>query len=463
MIRPDMILSLFAAVSALGLTSPALAVQGRLFPNDSSVQAILNEQVTAKKTAGIVIGLLDADGSRRVLTAGKADNKGLVLDGNSVFEIGSITKTFTASLLADMLARGEVRLSDRVQQYLPASVKIPARNGREITLLDLVTVSSGLPGMPSNFKPADPGNPYADYTVQQMYEFLSGYTLPRDIGSKYEYSNLGMGLLGHTLALKAGTSYYDLLNERILKPLKMGDTEIILSPRLEQRLALGHDKNGKVVPNWDLPTLAGAGAIRSTVNDMFEYLAAHLDSTSRPLGQVLATTHTARTETGNPGLTVGMAWHILKSPGGSIVWHNGGTGGYRTFMGFDESKRIGVIVLTNSSIGADDVGFHLIDPAVPLSKPPVARVAKSIDPALLPPYVGTYQLAPEINIVVTLEDGVLWAAATGQPKVRLIAESETSFFITEDDIGISFVKEGGVVTQLILRQGGGGSPAKKIR
>ena len=93
----------------------------------------------------------------------------------------------------------------------------------------------------------------------------------------------------------------------------------------------------------------------------------------------------------------------------------------------------------------------------------MARVAKSIDPALLPPYVGTYQLAPEINIVVTLEDGVLWAAATGQPKVRLIAESDTSFFITEDDIGISFVKEGGVVTQLILRQGGGGSPAKKIR
>ena len=293
MIRPDIVLSLGAAVAALGLTSPQLVAQGRLFPNDSSVQAILNEQVTAKKTVGIVVGLLDADGTRRVLTAGRADNKGLVLDGNTVFEIGSITKTFTASLLADMVARGEVRLSDRVQQYLPASVKIPTRNGREITLLDVVTVSSGLPGMPSNFKPADPGNPYADYTVRQMYDFLSGYTLPRDIGSKYEYSNLGMGLLGHTLALKAGKSYYDLLNDRILTPLRMGDTEIILSPRLE--------------------------------------------------------------------------------------------------------------------------------------------------------------------------DGALWAAATGQPKVRLIAESDSSFFITEDDIGISFVKEGGVVTRLILRQGGGGSPAKKIR
>ncbi len=441
----------------------ALAAQGARFPSDAAVQAILNEQVTAKKTAGIVVGLLDVDGTRRVLAAGKADNKDLALDGNTVFEIGSITKTFTASLLADMVARGDVKLSDRVQQYLPASVKIPTRNGREITLLDLATVSSGLPGMPSNFKPGNPANPYADYTVQQMYDFLSGYSLTRDIGSKYEYSNLGMGLLGHTLALKAGKSYFDLLNDRILKPLQMGDTEIILSPRLERRLALGHDKSGKVVANWDLPTLAGAGALRSTVNDMFKYLAANLDSTSRPLGRVMATTHTARTETGNPNLTVGMAWHILKSPGGSIVWHNGGTGGYRTFMGFDLAKRIGIIVLTNSTISADDVGLHLIDAAIPLSKPPVAKVAKSIDPALLPPYVGTYQLAPEMALTVTLEDGVLFVAATGQPKVKLLAESDSTFFITEDDIGVTFVAEGGTVTHLLLLQGGGKTPAKKIR
>ncbi len=463
MIRPITHFHPLLLLAAVVLDPSALASQAGRFPSDAAVQAILNEQVTAKKTAGIVVGLLDADGTRRVLSAGKADNKDLVLDGNTVFEIGSITKTFTASLLADLVERGDVKLSDRVQQYLPASVQIPARNGREITLLDLATVASGLPGMPSNFKPGNPANPYADYTVQQMYDFLSGYSLTRDIGSKYEYSNLGMGLLGHTLALKAGKSYFDLLNDRILKPLRMGDTEIILSPRLERRLALGHDKAGNVVANWDLPTLAGAGALRSTVNDMFKYLAANLDSTSRPLGRVLATTHTARTETGNPNLTVGMAWHILKSPGGSIVWHNGGTGGYRTFMGFDLAKRIGVIVLTNATVSADDVGLHLIDSAIPLSKPPVAKVAKSIDPALLPPYVGTYQLLSEMALTVTLEGGVLFVAATGQPKVKLLAESDSTFFIAEDDIGISFVKEGGVVTHLLLLQGGGKTPAKKVR
>ncbi|MFN0181527.1 MAG: serine hydrolase [Gemmatimonadales bacterium] len=461
MTRSAVLRVILIATAQLG--GSTLSAQTRRFPADSVVQAILNEQVTAKKTAGIVVGLLDADGSRRVLVAGKSDNPGVALDGNTVFEIGSITKTFTGVLLAEMVARGDVRLDDRVQQFLPASVKMPARNGREITLLDLGTVSSGLPGMPNNFKPADPGNPYADYTVQQMYDFLNGHTLTRDIGSKYEYSNLGMGLLGHVLALKAGKSYYDLLNDRILKPLGMGDTEIVLSPRLRGRLALGHDKAGNVVPNWDLPTLAGAGALRSSVNDMFKYLAANLDSTSRPLGRVFATTHTSRTETGAPGVAVGMAWHILKTPGGSIVWHNGGTGGYRTFMGFDRSKQVGVIMLTNSSISADDVGLHLIDPAVPLSKPPVARVAKAIDPALLPLYVGAYQLAPEVIIDVTLENGALWVAATGQPKVRLLAESDSSFFIAEDDIALTFDKEGGVVTQLVLRQPGGQTPAKKIR
>ena len=464
MMRLTLALHSLGVFTTLGLAVPALAAaQGKQFPADSTVQAILNSQVTAKKTAGIVVGLLDADGTRRVFAAGKSDNKGLVLDGNTVFEIGSITKTFTASLLAEMVTRGEVKLTDRLQSLLPASVKIPSRNGREITLADLVTVSSGLPGMPTNFKPADPNNPYADYSVQQLYEFLSGYTLTRDIGSAYEYSNLGMGLLGHALALKSGTSYFDLVNERILKPLGMHDTEVVLSPRLQQRLALGHSAAGAVVANWDLPTLAGAGALRSTVNDMFKYLVAQLDSTSRPLGPALATTHGTRTKTTTPGLTVGMAWHILKTPGSVVVWHNGGTGGYRTFMGFDEAKRIGVIVLSNSSISVDDVGFHLIDPAVPLSKPPVARVAKSIDGSLLPQFVGTYQYAPDISIAVTLEQGALWIEATGQAKVRLIAESESSFFIAEDDIAISFVKDGGVVTQLVVHQGGGEVPAKKVR
>jgi CubicO group peptidase (beta-lactamase class C family) len=146
----------------------ALPAQQRHFPADAAVKQILDEQVGKKGTVGIVVGLLEADGSRRILTAGRADNGALALDGSTVFEIGSITKTFTTGLLAEMVARGEVRLDDPVQKYLPSSVTIPSRGGREITLLDLAKVNSGLPGMTNNLKPSDPTNPYADYSVQQM-------------------------------------------------------------------------------------------------------------------------------------------------------------------------------------------------------------------------------------------------------------------------------------------------------
>ena len=448
---------LFLLVSATGL-----AAQYRL-PPDSVVRRIIDEQVGPKHTVGLVIGLLDADGTRRVFTAGKADNGALQLDANTVFEIGSISKTFTNALLADMVRRGEVTLDQPVQSLLPATVKVPTRNGKQITLLDLATASSGLPRMPSNFKPKDAGNPFADYTVDLMYQYLNGYTLTRDIGSLYEYSNTGMGLLGHALALRLKKSYFQAIEERVLKPLGMRDTRIELTPDMQRRLALGHDPVGKVVPNWDFTeSITAAGSIRSTVADMFRFLAANLDSTSKPLGPTLAVTHGSRRPTTIPNMTIGLAWHILKGPGGTIVWHNGGTGGYRTFVGFDVAKRVGVILLTNSAISADDVAFHLIDSLVPLSKPPTKHAEVAIDASILPRYTGTYQVAPEFALTVTVENGALMVAATGQGKLRAYPESEKDFFVKEVDASITFVMDGGRVTGLVLHQPQGDQTAKRV-
>src|SRR5204863_10176282 len=161
----------------------------------------------------------------------------LGVSAGSVFAIGSITEVFPASRLGGMASRGEVRLDAPVAKYLPSSAHIPSRNGRQITLLDLVTQSSGLPRMPSNFTPRDSMNPYADYSVQQLYAFLSGYQLTRDIGATYEYSNLGVGLLGHALALKAEMSYEQLVTRRILAPLALTETAITLTPAMRARLA----------------------------------------------------------------------------------------------------------------------------------------------------------------------------------------------------------------------------------
>src|ERR1700752_1980904 len=227
------------------ITTLALAVtlQQPALPPDSSVRALLQPRVvsfpdTGRHGTGIVVGLLDATRTRRIIAAG--------VGSAGVFEIGSITKVFTTSLLQDMVDRGEVRLGDAVSQYLPKSVKVPRRGDHEITLFDLATQSSGLPRMPSNFTPRDSMNPYADYSVQQMYTFLSGYQLPRDPGAEYEYSNLGMGLLGHALSLKGRASYEELLRRRILTPLGLRETAITLTPAMRTKLAPGHDAEGRV-------------------------------------------------------------------------------------------------------------------------------------------------------------------------------------------------------------------------
>ena len=437
-------------IASLGLV---LSLQQGL-PSDSAVHPILLTRVSAlpdsgKHGEGIVVGLLDQ--GRRVIAVG--------VGADDVFEIGSITKVFTASILADMVSRREVRLNDPVAKYLPSSARIPSRNGRQITLLDLATQSSGLPRMPSNFTPRDSMNPYADYSVQQLYAFLSGYQLTRDIGATYEYSNLGVGLLGHALALKAGTSYEQLVTRRILTPLQMKETAITLTPALRARLALGHGGDGHVVPNWDLPTLAGAGALRSTAADMLTFLVANLDSTRAPLSRTLQQTHGERHATDNPNLKIGLAWHILSRPAGTIVWHNGGTGGYRSFIGFDPARHVAVVVLCNNgNENVDDIGFHLLDETFPLSPPRQRHTEVAVDSLILQRYVGEYELAPTFHIVITREAAHLFAQATAQPRFAIFAESDSTFFLKAVDAQLTFRADG-----LVLHQNGQHVPGRKVQ
>jgi serine-type D-Ala-D-Ala carboxypeptidase/endopeptidase len=459
-------LACFVSIILL-LLSPLPKASAQSEPDDAYVRAILQERVEKnKRSVGIVVGLISSKGSRIVSYGKPARNSNAGLNGDTVFEIGSITKVFTSILLAEMAERGEVNLNDPVAKYLPGSVKVPARNGREITLLDLATHTSGLPRLPKNLKPKDPNNPYADYTVEQMYEFLSGYQLTRDIGEKYEYSNLGAGLLGHILALRAGTDYETLVITRICKPLGMDSTRARLSPQMEPRLATGHDRDGNAVAGWDLPTLAGAGALRSTAGDMLKFLAANMGLSKSALLPAMQKAHAMQKGTGVPNLSIGLGWHMLSNHGTEIVWHNGGTGGYHSFIGFDKRKGLGVVVLSNSANDIDDIGLHLLESNYRLAKSesPEERKAVSIDPKILETYVGQYELAPDFVITVTREGDRLYAQATGQSKLGLAAESETKFFLTEVDAQISFAKdERGRVTGLVLHQNGRNMPARKIK
>ena len=436
------------------------------FLSDADILAIIKQRVDEKRSAGIVVGILEPDGKTRVIAYGDPGPGQPPLDGNSVFEIGSISKVFTGTLLADLVQEGKVGLDDPVQKFLPATAKLPTRNGKSITLRNLSEQNSGLPRMPNNFRPADQSNPYADYSVQQMYDFLAGYTLPRDPGEKFEYSNLGVGLLGHALSLAAGKPYEELQRERIWAPLGMEHTAITFTPWMKAHLALGHDEQGNVVANWDIPTLAGAGAIRSTMNDMLKFLEANLHPERGRLQRAMAFAQEERAPAGNMG--IGLNWLRFHFGADTIVWHNGGTGGYRTFIGLQPSQKRGVIIMTNTTgAGADDIGIHLLDPSRPLTPkpaPPKQRTAIEVRAEVLNTYVGTYQLAPSFAIEVTLKDGALFGRPTDQPAFRLWPESETDFFLKEVDAQITFERDAqGRVTALVLHQNGQDTRGAKTR
>ena len=312
------------------------------------------------RSVGVVVGTTSAAG-RVVVGHGRLGTDDPAQpDGDTVFEIGSITKVFTSTLLADLVSKAELRLDTPVQSLLGDEVRVPARDGAEITLGHLATHSSGLPRLPTNFAPEDPTNPYADYTVDDLYAFLSSHELARDIGAAVEYSNLGFGLLSHALALREGTDFETLIGERILEPLEMRDTAVELTPDLRERLAPGHDGRLEPAANWDLPVLAGAGALRSTVNDLLTFLEANLGLRESPLGEAMELARTPRRSDPALGMDIGLGWIIASDGDHEFVWHNGGTGGYASFMGFDPEAGEGIVILSNAALSVDDLAYRLI-------------------------------------------------------------------------------------------------------
>jgi D-alanyl-D-alanine-carboxypeptidase/D-alanyl-D-alanine-endopeptidase len=443
----------------LGLAlAAAAAARGQGIQVLEDVRANVRARVDNGVSVGMVVGLVDGSGARYFSYGTAARTGGRPLDERTVFEIGSITKVFTALALADMVVHGMVGLDDPVQQYLPDSVRVPSRSGRPITLCLLSAQRSGLPRMPSNFAPADPNNPYADYDAGRLYAFLNGYTLTREPGAVYEYSNLGVGLLGLALARRAGTSYEELLVGRVLRPLRLADTRVTLTPDQRARLARGH-AGGREVGSWDLDALAGAGALRSTAADMTVFLAAAAGLARTPLDSAFRLTEGIQGDAGAT-MRIGLGWHVIGHDTSTVYWHNGGTGGYHSFIGFDPRRRIGVVVLSNSSESIDDIGFHLLDPATPLT---TVRVAIVLPADSLDAYVGGYQLAPNLLLSVRRDANGLVAQVTGQGSYAIYPSARDEFFYRVVDAQISFVRDAtGRVTSLILHQNGRDLRAPRI-
>jgi D-alanyl-D-alanine-carboxypeptidase/D-alanyl-D-alanine-endopeptidase len=353
-------------------TAQCVATAQDGFTDADSIEAFIHDNFD-QNNACIVIGLVD-EHENRVFSGGKLDNgTSQEVNGDSVFFIGSVTKTFTALLLLDMVERGELKLDQPVAKYLPSSVKMPNYRGREITLVDLATHTAGLPFNPDNMIGADVREQYESYTVERMYAFLSSYQVSRAPGTEYAYSNVGTALLGHVLARRANLTYESLLVERICKPLGMNSTRITLSPELQARLAMGHDEKGRSSSPFKLDAYAPAGNIHSTANDLLKYASAQVGLMPSRLTSAMEKSHMFRFEDahGIPGLgdysrmgRTAMGWvdrNSFQPPGMELLGHAGGAGSYHAWVGFDKQQRRGVVVLsTDNDLSVEAVGWTIL-------------------------------------------------------------------------------------------------------
>ena len=337
----------------------------------AQVKSFIFDQIVNKSNAAIVIGFVDPDGTKIFSFGNMSTAHNIPVNQNTFFNIGSITKTFTTLLLADMVKQGIVNLNDPVEKFLPPSVKVPQFNGKKITLEDLADHTSGLPEWPSNvWLNNTVGDINPNYNVTQLYQALSDTKLTREPGAQVQYSSFGIGLLGHILSLESdGISYEELVKDRILDVLGMNDTKIALSQNeTNNRFSVGH-LGGKEIITPRIPTiLADSGAFRSPAPDMLKYVSANLGLIHTKLDDAMQLGHLIRHTSiiANPmnySEFRGLGWRVLTNFGTETITHTGAINGWNAFAGFIPTKQVGVIAMCScDSTDADmgSLGFVLL-------------------------------------------------------------------------------------------------------
>lgn len=415
-------------------------------PHRAAVAAQLQPFLDAEVLSGVVVGLYDA-GKLEIYGFGKgADGK--PPDGKTLYEIGSITKVYTSLLLADAVQRREVTLDTPVAELLPPGITVPTKDKLAITLKQLALHASGLPRLPPSLVQQQRPDPYGGYGEEQLYRDLLATELEVPPGTRIVYSNYGAGLLGHALGRKLGKGFPTVLRERVLAPLGLTDTFFGFPAGTESRRAQGTDADLQPTVPWTFDALAGAGALVSDARDQLHLIDAELDAYAggkAPLRAPMRLTQEDQLE--NEGPNTGLGWQIDKD---GRYWHNGGTGGFHSFVGFDPKARRGVVILASTSTSLAD---RLADAMYQVLEgtPPVAAKFPSV--AELVPLAGTYELTGT-KLVVTLEGKRLYIEGPGEPKHRLAPLSDHEFFIEAIQAAAIFQKDGDKVARLVFAVGG---------
>ena len=447
-------LTLGACASSSSDTASAEAPAPVILADEqASVRDLASPLVDNRYVPGMSIGIIK-DGQWATVNLGVTEMGGDAPTNQTIYEIGSVSKALTGLLLAEMIEQGEVSADDLVNTYLPEDAQLPASpDGGSVTLGHLASHTSGLPRLPANMRPTNMMDPYADWDEARLRASIPTMPYEAEPGQRYGYSNYAAGLLGYALGRAADSTYDDLLRSRVLRPASMNDSGVALTDAQVEHLAAPYSAD--VLPNhrWDLAMLASAGGVHSTTADMLNLLALLLDPPETPLGRAMLRAETIVHPLDNSGGGVGLGWH--RAAGGSVVWHNGQTGGYHSYTAYDRSAGTAVVVLSNGATPqVDAVGVAILDmlsdrPATPVMLPPL----HPIDPSVLAQCEGRYQFAPGAVFEIKADEWRLLATLTGQPELGVYPESDELFRYRAVDATLRFNRnEAGDVESLTLNQ-----------
>ncbi|HEY4181534.1 MAG TPA: serine hydrolase [Kofleriaceae bacterium] len=444
-----------AGLVACGSAPPKVAAKPLGDPkgaHESAIAGQLQPYIEAQLLRGVVVGVYDA-GKREVYGFGTGPN-GAPPNGDTLFELGSITKVYTALMFADAVQRKEVELDQPVADLLPTGATVPGKDQRVITLKELALHGSGLPRIPPSVNP-NLADPYALYNADAMYKDLAAAQLETAPGVKVAYSNWGYGLLGFAVAHKLGGHYAEVLKRRVLDPLKLTSTYFLVPaeqgtpPVPTANLQVGSNDDLADASAWHADALAGAGSLVSTANDQLSLIEAELDADAGgklPLRGAMRLTQEAQMETqvGETGPNAGLGWQIDAD---GRYWHNGQTGGYHTFITFDPKARRGVVVLAATATTLVDAipsrVYAVLDNQTPA--PP-----KFPAPRDLIQFAGQYDLAGT-KVSVVADDKRLYISAPNEPRARLLPLSDHEFLIEAIQAAVVFEREAdGKISRFVL-------------